>query len=266
MTKKTFNLCIALDKNSEINEDLVISNSLYKLDEYIKNNFSNHRDVRKKYDDIISEFCLTYKDRIIEENMRNKDNRTGYIVILEKDYDENNRLITVRRIKVIYQNQELLSRSGCIKKIKKELNNDIKLKILRDNKAYLLSKNERDLIGLYFKYHNDKYKVNAINFLTDRIREEKSFMAYYDCRLLTNLCNLIRSKINIKKGKVTNISKEIPKKINLEPSKYHGEIKDEESVLQTDYFDTLIEQGNDEELYNLYSLEEIEKKEGRRNV
>ena len=264
MIKRTFNLCITLGEDGKLNEDLIISNSLYKLDEYIKNNFNSHRDVRKKYDSLIGEFCLDNMDRIINENMRNEDNRTGNIVILEKDYNEKDELVGIKRIKVIYGNSELLSRSGCIKKIKKELEKDNKLKKLRKDKAYLLSKNEMDLIDSYFNYHNNKRKSSAIAFLTKRIEEESSVMAYYDCRCLARLCNLVRSVVKTSKVTIKNISDGIPKRIEVVKENTHTKMVDSDDLLKVDYFDTLIEQGDDEELYNLYSIDEIQKRKGRR--
>ena len=265
MIKRTFNLCITLGEDEKLNEDLIISNSLYKLDEYIKNNFNSHRDVRKKYDSLIGEFCLDNMDKIINENMRNEDNRTGNIVILEKDYNEKDELVGIKRIKVIYANQELLSRSGCIKKIEKELEKDNKLKKLRKEKAYyLLSKNEMDLIDNYFNYHNPKRKSSAIAFLTNRIKEEKSSLAYYDCRCLANLCNLVRNAVKTSKVTIKNISSDIPKKVEVIKENNHVKMVDGDDLLKVDYFDTLIEQDNDEELYNLYSIDEIEKRKERR--
>lgn len=265
MIKKTFNLCITIGKDGKLNEDLVISNSLYKLDEYIKNNFNSHRDVRKKYDSLISEFCLDNMDKIINENIRNEDNRTGNIVILEKDYNEKDELVGIKRIKVIYGDSELLSRSGCIKKIKKELDKDNKLKKLRKEKGYyLLSKNEMDLIDSYFNYHNTKRKSSAIAFLTKRIEKESSVMAYYDCRCLASLCNLVRSVAKTSKVTIKNISDDIPKRIEVLKENIHTEMVDSDDLLKVDYFDTLLEQGDDEELYNLYSIDEIQKRKERR--
>ena len=264
MIRKTFNLCITLDKDGKLNEDLIISRSLYNLDEYIKKHFKNHQDVRKQYDGIISEFCLANMGRIVNENKRNKDNRTGSIVILEKDYNEKGELVGIKRIKVIYQNQELLSRSGCIKKIKKELEIDEKLKTLRKEKMYLLSRNEMDLIDIYFKHQNMKRKSDAIGFFTRRIKEESSAEAYYYCRCLANLCELVRSKIKTPKGTIRNIGEDIPLETVVVHHNQNVQMVDEEDILKIDYFDTLMESNDDEKLYNLYSLEEIEKRKERR--
>lgn len=197
MLSKTYNLCIALDKECMVNEDLIVSNSLYKLDSYIKGKFYDTKDIRKEFEEEISIFALDNIERITYLNKKNKDNRMGHIVILEKVYKDNT-LLRVRPIKVIYHGFILPKRSICLKKIKNSLMKDDKLNELYYRKRYLLSQNEIDLLGLYFRFHNEKYKKSALYFLVQRIKEETSQMAYYYCRMLTNLCDLLEEDKEIK--------------------------------------------------------------------
>lgn len=263
---KAFSLCIMLDEKGFISEELIGFSSLRELDDYIRHNFSSHLDVRKKFNQEISEFCLEYMDRIVSENARNKNNRTGSIIILEKDYNEKNKLVQIRRIKVIYANQELLPTRGCLRRIKQVLEDDEKLERLVKEKSFLLSKNEMDLISNYFTFHNVKRKNSAIAFLTRGISEADPDVVYYYCRCLANLCDLVRDVVKTSRITVRNISSDIPKetevvrKNDLKPIK----MVDEADLLKMDYLNTLIKKGDDDELYNLYSLEEIEKRKERR--
>ena len=141
MYSRTYSLAFILDKDGWLKEDLIFSNSLYKLDNYIKNNFNGNKDVRRAYDEKISEFCLNNMQLIQDENERNHHNATGRIVILENTYKDE-RLCDVKQIKVIYHGSELPSRKKSITKIKKSLEDDNKLRELYLIKNYLLSQNE----------------------------------------------------------------------------------------------------------------------------
>lgn len=164
MYSRTYSLSFVLDRDGWLKKDLITSNSLYKLDEYIKKNYKSHKDVRKKYDETISEFCLEHMDLIQEENKRNHHNATGRIVILENNYNQD-RLFCMRQLMVIYQNNDLLSRKKCLHKIKKILEeDDNKIEDLYKRKSYLLSKNEMDLLRIYLSYKNFKYKKMQLAF------------------------------------------------------------------------------------------------------
>lgn len=242
MNSRTYSLSFILDRDGWLKEDLVTSNSLYKLDNYIKDNFSDNKDVRKEFDEQISEFCLENMKLIKDENERNHHNSTGRIVILENMYD-GERLCNTKCLKVIYQGSLLPSRKKCVSKIKKTLEDDDKLKELYTRKFYLLSPNELDLLRIYFRYHNVRYKENAIGFFTRRIKEESGNMAYYDCRHLANLCDLIEKE----KKKVKNIG-------NINTDILREEVNVNREI---PYQDVVVEQ---------VSMDKILKKEGMNNV
>ena len=223
MVKIVYSLAFALDKECLIREDLITSNSLYKLDEHIKKNFQSTLDVRNKYDDLISNLCLCYRERIQKENERNHNNRTGHVVIIEKVYDDNNKLISVIPIKVIYKNHHILKRYLCIRKIKEALNDDSNLERLYKEKKYLLSQNEKDLLRLYFDFKNVKYKNSAIGFFTRRIKDESSSSAYYYCRHLASLCSLVDEDV------ITNL-----KNINSEKDLKNMTVKKESPYVEVE--------------------------------
>ena len=214
-------------------EDLITSNSLYKLDEYIKTHFYSSSDVRKAYADDISEFALHNMKIIQEENKRNHHNRTGEIVILEKSYHDD-KLEDVQKIKVIFQGYELPKRKNCVFKIREKLADDEILKELYSRKRYLLSPNEQDLLRLYLFSHNVYYKKMAIGFLVGRINDEKSSLAYCDCRHLSNICDLLVPVIKTKKGKIRNIEKGMPKDTIVKTSSPYQDstVVDEKEVLK----------------------------------
>ena len=273
MYSRTYNLCVALGEDSVENENLIISRSLYKLDQYISKNYRGREDVKKKFDQKIGEFCLSNMERIQYENQKNGNNRFGDIVLLEKTYDKEGNVIDIKKIKLIYKNHFLPARRTCISKIKKILQNDKKLFELRKRKYYLLSQNEMDLIDKYKRRGLKKDKDAAISCFISRIKTAKSSEAYYYCRSLSNLCDLIKEKVKTSKGCVKNISRKMPEdeiKLESKPENYSSEFIDTDDILKDDefsYLETLIEDNNDEELYNLYGLEEIEKmKEGKKHV
>lgn len=204
--RKTYNLCFVLDKKGEISEDLVISNSLENLDLFIKNNFSDTFDVRRKYDSLISEFCLTYMKKIQGENKTNHNNRTGSIVILEKRYDNNDKISSIIPISVIYKGEHLLKKTKALNKIAVELNNDKKLRRLFQEKNYLLTQNEYDLIRLYFNSGNKKYKESAISFFVRGLRSEPDYRLYHFLRHLTHLCSL--KEKDKEKVQITEVNKD----------------------------------------------------------
>lgn len=233
MYSRTYSLAFILDKDGWLKEDLIISNSLYKLDSYIKNNFKGTKDVRRTYDEKISEFCLNNMQLIQDENERNHHNATGRIVILENNY-KNERLCDVKQIKVIYHDSELPSRKKCITKIRKSLEDGNKLKELYQRKNYLLSQNELELIRLYDKFHNPKHKNSVIGFLTNRIKEESGTKAYYYCRHLTNLCDLLEDKKK-RKVKLTKVnSSKIEENMSLKTDLPYHQMDDEVEQLSMD--------------------------------
>ena len=62
-------------------------------------------------------------------------------------------------------------------------------------KSYLLSRNEKDLLNIYFSTNNLKYKKDFIVFFINRLNSSKNKYLYV--RSLLNVCKLIG-----KKGKI----------------------------------------------------------------
>ena len=62
VVKKIYSLAFALDDYNSI--DLLGSNSLFTLDKMIQEKFKDTYDVRRVYDQMISEFCLENRRKI----------------------------------------------------------------------------------------------------------------------------------------------------------------------------------------------------------
>ena len=141
--------------------------------------------------------------------------------------------------------------NSIVKVIKKELNDDLVLNKLIKTKGYLLSENDKWLLNTYFKYKNIKFKKEFINLFTIRLNNLKDDkLRYY----LDNLKDIMSLSVELKisKGVIRNIDFNMP----LETSK----LQDKPSGYSKDfYFNSLIEKGNYDELFNLYGIDEIEK-------
>ena len=166
-------------------KDLITFPSLEELDSYIIS-FSNSSEIRNKYSKEIQEYLR--KNIIYLTNQKQKE---GRIVITYLDNYNN-----IRYFPIIYSNeQELLNIDKTLKIIKDKLNDDNILKDILVRKSYLLSRNEKDLLNIYFSTNNLKYKKDFIVFFINRLNSSKNKYLYV--RSLLNVCKLMG-----KKGKI----------------------------------------------------------------
>ena len=165
--------------------DLITFPSLEELDSYTIS-FSNSSEIRNKYSKEIQEYL---KKNIIY--LTNQKQKEGRIVITYLDNYNN-----IRYFPIIYSNeQELLNIDKTLKIIKDKLNDDNILKDILVRKSYLLSRNEKDLLNIYFSTNNLKYKKDFIIFFINRLSSSKNKYLYV--RSLLNVCKLMG-----KKGKI----------------------------------------------------------------
>lgn len=165
--------------------DLITFPSLEELDSYTIS-FSNSSEIRNKYSKEIQEYLR--KNIIYLTNQKQKE---GRIVITYLDNYNN-----IRYFPIIYSNeQELLNIDKTLKIIKDKLNDDNILKDILVRKSYLLSRNEKDLLNIYFSTNNLKYKKDFIVFFINRLNSSKNKYLYV--RSLLNVCKLMG-----KKGKI----------------------------------------------------------------
>ena len=166
-------------------KDLITFPSLEELDSYTIS-FSNSSEIRNKYSKEIQEYLR--KNIIYLTNQKQKE---GRIVITYLDNYNN-----IRYFPIIYSNeQELLNIDKTLKIIKDKLNDDNILKDILVRKSYLLSRNEKDLLNIYFSTNNLKYKKDFIIFFINRLYSSKNKYLYV--RSLLNVCKLMG-----KKGKI----------------------------------------------------------------
>lgn len=165
--------------------DLITFPSLEELDSYTIS-FSNSSEIRNKYSKEIQEYLR--KNIVYLTNQKQKE---GRIVITYLDNYNN-----IRYFPIIYSNeQELLKVDKTLKIIKDKLTDDNILKDILVRKSYLLSRNEKDLLNIYFSTNNLKYKKDFIIFFINRLSSSKNKYLYV--RSLLNVCKLMG-----KKGKI----------------------------------------------------------------
>lgn len=185
-------------------KDLITFPSLEELDSYTIS-FSNSSEIRNKYSKEIQEYLR--KNIIYLTNQKQKE---GRIVITYLDNYNN-----IRYFPIIYSNeQELLNIDKTLKIIKDKLNDDNILKDILVRKSYLLSRNEKDLLNIYFNTNNLKYKKDFIIFFINRLSSSKNKYLYV--RSLLNVCKLMGKKGKIQqdyddKNSITNNNEYIKK-------------------------------------------------------
>ena len=166
-------------------KDLITFPSLEELDSYTIS-FSNSSEIRNKYSKEIQEYL-----RKNIEYLTNQKQKEGRIVITYLDNYNN-----IRYFPIIYSNeQELLNIDKTLKIIKDKLTDNNILKDISVRKSYLLSRNEKDLLNIYFSTNNLKYKKDFIIFFINRLSSSKNKYLYV--RSLLNVCKLMG-----KKGKI----------------------------------------------------------------
>ena len=249
-------LMFHIDRNGTEGIVLKKTNDLLEMDNYITSNFKTRRDAFNYYEQDISEFCLDKRKVIQDENIRNNHNRIGAITLF--GIYENNYGINTIKIPIIYgMDSKILPNNICLKKIKEKLNDDNVLKKIFVNKNFLLSKNERDLLKLYLRLYDVKYKKLFIDYFINRIKVFSEEKKYFFNRCLINICSLNFVEVKTKKGNI-KYSLDMPTNIILEKESNYNGLK-LESYLDDDFFEELIEKEDYENLNKYYDIETIER-------
>ena len=288
-TDLVFYLSLVLDKDGYEKKDLITSNRLDNLDNYIKKNFKDHRDVRRKYDEEIGEYCLQNMKFIQEENQRNHRNWTGAITILfpveEYNYEKSEYELKYIKLPIFYKDgKELKSEDECLKIIREKLKDREMVKKLFHERGFLLSEDE---IRYYF---NAEHYINGIisggeekdNFddfgdtFCKRLKNLPKHIKYYYLRCLTDMFGLFnehkKERVRVKSVKGEKLSKidkvELNKKKTHEIINYEEEITPERESVEVEetapdefkyVFYKALDTGDYDTLYNMYSIDEIER-------
>ena len=245
MDDMKFHLAFILDEKGNNSINLITFKTLKELDNYIMKHFQSTEDVRRVFDQDISEFCLDNMDFIRKENERNNRDWLGSVVIIAERWGKTKDTRYFHKIKVLYRGMKILGFRDSIKKIREELQDADKLSELRKEKSFLLSPNEKSL--LYRNDHSidDYYMQMALDFFVNRLKKNDEW-SYYVRRSLTNLCHLDVAQIKTKQGKIT-VRREVPREAEL--SEFEPSV----------HFKEVVNSQNDEEMYNFYDLDYLAK-------
>lgn len=245
-----FHLSIVLDEFGYNRQDLYSCKTLKEMDEYLLN-FQNHLEIREKYAIDISEFLLDNMKYIKENEKKNHRVNNGFIKIIYEG--KNNTLINFG---IIYQGNSMITEKNyCFHKIRIAFNDDLILKRLYNEKKYLLSEYEFDLLEQYFMFpvSYKRYKRIFINDFLSRLEKMSDNNLYMYFRSLINLCGLYKNKcLKTKKGKIKDIDIFMPSETTLRRNSIINGCDDE-------LFMQLYQSGDDERLNELYDIEEIDR-------
>ncbi len=241
MQNYVFHLSFLIDEMGYNRIDLVSFFSLEDLDNYIIDHFKSHQDVRKKYMQDISEFCLVNREFIQRENKKNKRNWTGSIVIIAEERDMDDQILDIHKIAVRYQaGKRSITPLGCARKIKKCLLDDNILTEIRKRKSFLFSQNELNLFRRNDKRGDDYFKKIAIDYFIHRTYDNEELL-YFTYRVLENICQL--SDYSLTTSKMIEDT--------------GGSFFRPESESSDIYFSQLVEDEDYERLFEAYDLDEI---------
>lgn len=174
-------LSIVLDSLGLIKKDLIEFDDLVKLDFYtvMLEDSNSIRDIFKKDINIYLKENINYLKRY-------KNNYHGRICITYYDKQGN-----VRFFPILYKKDiEFLKRKDNLERISLAFSFDYILEEVFERKKYLLTKSERELLGLYLENKKLEVKNTFINTFVNRIACDKN--SYLYVRSLLNVCNLLK--------------------------------------------------------------------------
>jgi len=287
------------DENNQDNEkkldysvrkDLVSFSSLLDLDEYVQRNFYHSKEVRERYQEEINDFCNNNqraKDLLTKLKGKSPNRKSfGEISIICKDGNEE------YKIPIMYkEGKRLKALIDCLNILKEKIKDNNIVKELYSKKKYLFSPD--DLADL----KATKYILDGYNGLQDDVKRLESLKTsfyrrlkrfddeykydeeYYYFRCMMDILGLYngnnKTYANITSYDKDKISK-IPKaKVTKKITESHTDImlyddeptSEREEVTVIDSapeefkyaFYKALDTGDFDLLYNIYSLEEIEK-------
>ncbi len=268
--------------------DLISFNKLIDLDNYVKENFLSTVDVRKKFDQDISEFCLDNREFIQDENKRNRRNWTGMIVVTFPEYKKNtetgqNELKFIRLPMLYKDGKQLKPKEECIDIIREKVKDCEIVKQIMNERWFLISENERHYLnGAYHfinGYQHDSFEEKQFYdfgyVFCRRLEVLSEDVAYYYLRCLGNICDLYegrnKTQVNVtsvKSKRVGSLSKVVVvKRLTKKEKQELAKIEQEEEVVFSEnapdefkyIFNKARETGDYDTLYNMYSIDEIDR-------
>ncbi len=273
--KKIFNLSLLLDEKGLNRIDLASYNTLEELDDFIMSNFVTTEDVRKKYKDAIDIFLQKNKEFLSKIKRKYR----GTVVITFEDGNK------VRKIPVMYKDsREMKSLEECLDIFEKSYTDKTIIKKIVDGKSSILTGEELDELNYaryylyYTKWGSDDKKAfdsftkmfyKRITRSNDLYYQFRYMMDYFDFGIGSNktrvqitgvesdkLSPIERSQIYHKLYHTTEIVKYSEIKT---PEREGVEVLDSAPEEFKYVFYKALDTGDFDTLYNMYSIEEIEK-------
>ena len=275
---KTFNLSLVLDEKGKNRIDLVTTDNLSELDDFIMSNFVTTKDVREKYKEAIDIFYQKNKELMATFKRKWR----GSVVIV---YDDNG---VLTKIPMMYKDgRTIKSLNECLEIFNLTIHDKKKMKYLVDNKPGIFTGEELN----YFYRAN--YYVNYTQYTKKDKKAYEDFIDLFQKRMticddetlychFRSLMDYFDFGIGKNKEYVKVTSVEADKLSEMEKDMlyhklFHGngeivkysEIKTPEregvEVLDSapeefEYvFYKALDTGDFDKLYDMYSIEEIEK-------
>ena len=243
-------LAIVLDKKGERRKDLYITSSLQEMDEYMQK-YQSSEDVRREYSDDIDAFLRNNKKYLegleADALARGENPRANYGRIHVCFYGKGGIL---RFVPAIYQGHRLKRRINMRNLQKTLMDDEVFKEVVKKYYLFGSSQYAKEGLSLYNRLGYDKYKKLLVELLIENIREARKEMKYYFFRALQDDCNLTEEVvIKTKYGRV---------KASTIPEEPVVLIKNNQFVeLADDYMMQLANRGDYEQLFNLYSVDDI---------
>ena len=274
--KKIFNLSLLLDEKGLNRIDLASFSHLEELDDFIMSNFVTTEDVREKYKEAIDIFFQKNKEFLSKLKRKYR----GTIVITFEDGNK------VRKIPVMYKDgRKLKDLEECLNIFESSYTDKKIIREIKDKKPSVFTGEELDELNyaryfLYYQqYGTDDMKAFGVFARMFRKRILNTESLYYHFRYMMDYFDF---SIGENKTNVRVTSVEADKLSEIEKNKiyhdlFHGngqivkysEIKtpERENIEVIDeapdefkyVFNKAIETGDFETLYNMYSIEEVER-------
>lgn len=275
---KTFNLSLVLDEKGKNRIDLVTSDNLVELDDFIMSNFITTKDVREKYKEAIDIFYQ--KNKKLMESFTRK--WKGAVVII---YDDNG---VLTKIPVMYKDgRNIKSLDECVKIFNLTIHDKYKMKYLVENKPGIFTGEELSYFykaNYYVNYTQyTKEDKRAYEFFIDLFHKRiticddeklyyhfRSLMDYFDFGIGKNKENIRVTSVEADKlsemernmlyHKLFHGNGEIVKYSEIKTPEREGvEVKDSAPEEFEYIFYKALDTGDFDKLYDMYSIEEIER-------
>ena len=243
-------LSIVLDYNGDIRENLCEADSLIDMDRFL-NKSRNSSEIREEYRDIIQEFLLDnrkYLEKLDKRSIEEGRKPRKYLGRITLCFYGKGHIL--RFIPILFNNELLMNEGSCYRRMRESLLDDKVLKKVYEEKRYLLSQFEIDTLHNYFNKHLDKDKKYFIDEFIHRIKLMNKDFRYLYFRSLAHTLSLVNKiVVRTKYGNISNISV-LENKTVLVRDRIVNDCLD-------DYFINLVDKGDYEELFSLYSLDDI---------